>query len=274
MSHSLWLVMLLSLLPLYLTLDPSHTSLDKNFGKLNGLEILWRTRFLTLKELIPYSFSLTFLFRLDGRLKVSPLIEFLLKMLPLSLLAPDILLLSIPNFRDKRGLKERKAVPCKLSNFHRRDGLRRSNLLLVTEPASWLRLLDKKLMLSLIPSFPEPLPERVRISLLSSELKNVKLEALSNFTYSLECRTLITSPKLLLSAQLLTSLSLSLVLRINFWLKSCVLRSPILNKLEMISLNNKTNSKLLLPSLRKTFSRTFLMLILPLSLKTLPLLKV
>jgi len=106
---------------------------------------LWETEWLgdIVKNKIPHTEGVDPLFILSNlsiqagwKTKVSPLIEFLLKMLPLSLLAPDILLLSIPNFRDNSGLKERKAVPCKLSNFHRRDGLRRSNLLLVTEPAS------------------------------------------------------------------------------------------------------------------------------------------
>jgi len=72
-------------------LDPSLSPSEKISGPVLGLKTFRKKEFLSLRELTPYMFSPMNLIKPFGRLRVSQLIEFLLRTLQLSLLARDIL---------------------------------------------------------------------------------------------------------------------------------------------------------------------------------------
>jgi len=223
-------------------------------------------------ELIHLWFLPMLLIKLFGRPKDFQLIEFLLKTQLLLFLATDIHLSLIHNSKDKNGWEVEKDLKWLPFNSVPNNGSKRSRWLFQTVILSWSNLLDKILMPFLIHFSPNNLSRREEISQLDSDLKMLKFLQLSNFISKLNWLTLITNQKQLPNVQLLTSLSQSLVLRINFlqWLSRS--KSQILNKLKKTWSASRMNTWLPLLVLSQDYSNNCLMLIQILFSKTLLLL--
>lgn len=170
--------------------------------------------------------------KLSGKLKVSQLIESLLRMQQLLFPVIGTHLSLIHNFRDRNGSKEKRAVKWLLSNLLKELGLRKSRWQSQMVMSSWLKPLVKTLMLFSILFFLDNSSRKVKTSLLSLDLKMLKCPKILNSTFRLSSSTHITNQKQLPSAQSLTSLSQKAVSKINYWQWLSKLKNQTSNRLK------------------------------------------
>lgn len=215
-----WLVMHLSQQLSSHTLVHSHTASEISSGKKSGLMTSLRRRFHTPKVLTHLESSPPHQSKPSGKEKVFQLIEFPSKMLLSWPPVTDIHLSLIHNCKDRNGLRVELELTWSPSNFHKKDGWRELKWLSLMVMFSWLRLLERKLMLFLIHFSQDNSSRKESNSQSNSDLKMLTWAPTSNFISRLSWVTHITNQKLQPNAQSSTSSSLRLVLKINFWHQS------------------------------------------------------